>query len=105
MAATLQAGLPHAPDEKQWGPGEPHGELRGCYGSYGWSAKRYESTCSQGYWTEHSERSVLPTRLSVLATPPTDRDILVRITSDDYENLDEREIAVASRTGWSRRTS
>ena len=30
----------------------------------------------QGYWTEHSERLVLPTGLSVLETPLTDKDIL-----------------------------
>ena len=32
----------------------------------------------QGYWTEHSERAVLPKRLSVLETPPVDKDILGR---------------------------
>ena len=32
----------------------------------------------QGYWTEHSERSVLPTGLSVLDTAPSDKDILGR---------------------------
>ena len=33
---------------------------------------------TQGYWTEHSERAVIPTGLSVLETPPTDKDILGR---------------------------
>ena len=32
----------------------------------------------QGYWTQHSERSVLPTGLSVLETPPSDKDIFGR---------------------------
>ena len=32
----------------------------------------------QGYWTEYSERAVLPTGLSVLETPPIDEDILGR---------------------------
>ena len=32
----------------------------------------------QGYWTEHSERSAIPTGLSVLETPPSDKDILGR---------------------------
>ena len=32
----------------------------------------------QNYWTEHSERAVLPTGLSVLETPPVDKDILGR---------------------------
>ena len=32
----------------------------------------------QGYWTEHSERSVIPTKLSVLEVPPSDKDILGR---------------------------
>ena len=31
---------------------------------------------TQGYWTEHSERAVIPTGLSVLETPPADKDIL-----------------------------
>ena len=30
----------------------------------------------QGYWTEHSERAVLPTGLAVIELPPTDKDIL-----------------------------
>ena len=29
---------------------------------------------TQGYWTEHSERAVIPTGLSVLETPPMDKD-------------------------------
>ena len=33
---------------------------------------------TQGYWTEHSERAVIPTGLSVLETPPVDKDILGR---------------------------
>ena len=33
---------------------------------------------TQGYWTEHSERAVIPTGLSVLETPPADKDILGR---------------------------
>ena len=33
---------------------------------------------TQGYWTEHSERAVLPTGLSVLETEPADKDILGR---------------------------
>ena len=33
---------------------------------------------TQGYWTEHSERAVIPTGLSVLENPPTDKDILGR---------------------------
>ena len=32
----------------------------------------------QGYWTEHSERAVILTGLSVLENPPTDKDILGR---------------------------
>ena len=27
---------------------------------------------TQGYWTEHSERAVIPTGLSVLEAPPSD---------------------------------
>ena len=30
----------------------------------------------QGYWTEHSERSVLPTGLSLMEVPPQDKDLL-----------------------------
>ena len=30
----------------------------------------------QGYWTEHSERSVLPTALSLMDVPPQDKDLL-----------------------------
>ena len=37
----------------------------------------------QGYWTEHSERSGLPTGLSVLDTPPVDKDILGRWKGSD----------------------
>ena len=33
---------------------------------------------TQGYWTEHSERAVIFAGLSVLETPPTDKDILGR---------------------------
>ena len=33
---------------------------------------------TQGYWTEHSERAVIPTGLSVPENPPTDKDILGR---------------------------
>ena len=33
---------------------------------------------TQGYWTEHSERAVILTGLSVLENPPTDKDILGR---------------------------
>ena len=29
----------------------------------------------QGYWTEHSERSVLPTALSLMDVPPQDKDL------------------------------
>ena len=32
----------------------------------------------QGYWTEHSERSVLPTGLSLMEVPPQDKDLLGR---------------------------
>ena len=32
----------------------------------------------QGYWAEHSERAVLPAGLSLLETPPEDKDILGR---------------------------
>ena len=32
----------------------------------------------QGYWTEHSERSVLPTALSLMDVPPQDKDLLGR---------------------------
>ena len=32
----------------------------------------------QCYWTEHSERSVIPTELSVLEAAPSDKDILGR---------------------------
>ena len=32
----------------------------------------------QGYWTEHSERSVLPTALSLMDIPPQDKDLLGR---------------------------
>ena len=32
----------------------------------------------QGYWTEHSERSVLPTALSLQDIPPHDKDLLGR---------------------------
>eukprot|EP00439_Symbiodinium_sp_Y106_P008513 s11962_g1.t1 len=38
----------------------------------------------QGYWTEHSERSVLPTGLSLME---------VARGADRYDRLDEREIA------------
>ena len=76
---------------------------------------------TQGYWTEHSERAVIPTGLSVLEAPPSDKDILGRWKSEGsdtyarsyggrvarlqavfaeaarsskhYEMLDEREIA------------
>ena len=33
---------------------------------------------TQGYWTEHSERAVIPTGLSVLEAPRSDKDILGR---------------------------
>ena len=33
---------------------------------------------TQGYWTEHSERAVIPTGLSVLEAPPSDKNILAR---------------------------
>ena len=39
---------------------------------------------AQGYWTEHSERAVLPTGLSVLETPPIDKDILRRWKPEGY---------------------
>eukprot|EP00439_Symbiodinium_sp_Y106_P024791 s11090_g3.t1 len=32
----------------------------------------------QGYWTERSERSVLPTGLSLVEVPPQDKDLLGR---------------------------
>ena len=32
----------------------------------------------QGYWTKHSERSVLPTALSLMDVPPQDKDLLGR---------------------------
>ena len=69
----------------------------------------------QGYWTEHSERSVLPTGLSLMELPPQDKDLLGRWKpdrtfagrvarlqalfakvargADRYDRLDEREIA------------
>ncbi|CAE7469080.1 unnamed protein product, partial [Symbiodinium microadriaticum] len=75
----------------------------------------------QGYWTEHSERSVLPTALSLQDIPPHDKDLLGRWKpegsdtyarsfggrvarlqalfaevargADRYQRLDEREIA------------
>ena len=75
----------------------------------------------QGYWTEHSERSVLPTSLSLMEVPPQDKDLLGRWKpegsdtyartfagrvarlqalfakvargADRYDRLDEREIA------------
>ncbi|CAE7613211.1 unnamed protein product, partial [Symbiodinium necroappetens] len=74
----------------------------------------------QGYWTEHSERSVLPTALSLQDIPPHDKDLLGRWKpegsdiyarfwgrvarlqalfaetargADRYQKLDEREIA------------
>ena len=80
---------------------------------------------TQGYWTEHSERSVISTDLSVLETPSSDKDILGRWKpegsdtyaklyggrvarlqatfataarrSDHYDVLDEREIASGQR--------
>ena len=76
---------------------------------------------TQGYWTEHSGRAVIPTGLSVLEAPPSDKDILGRWKPEEsdtyarsyggrvarlqavfaeaarspghYEVLDEREIA------------
>ena len=33
---------------------------------------------TQGYWTEHSERAVIPTGLSVLEAPPSHKNILGR---------------------------
>ena len=36
----------------------------------------------QGYWTEHSERSVLPTGLSLMEVPPQDKDLLGRWKPD-----------------------
>ena len=74
----------------------------------------------QGYWTERSERSVLPTALSLMDVPPQDKDLLGRWKpegsdvyaslgdglrgsrpsspgaareADRYTRLDEREIA------------
>ena len=75
----------------------------------------------QGYWTEHSERSVLPTALSLQDIPPHEKDLLGRWKpegsdvyarsfggrvarlqalfaevargADRYQKLDEREIA------------
>ena len=75
----------------------------------------------QGYWTEHSERSVLPTGLSLMEVPPQDKDrlgrwkpegsdtyartfagrvarlqaLFVKVArgADRYDRLDEREIA------------
>ena len=73
----------------------------------------------QGYWTEHSERSVLPTGLSLMEVPPQDKDLLgstptldtyartfagrvarlqalfakVARGADRYDRLHEREIA------------
>ena len=71
----------------------------------------------QGYWTEHSERSVLPTGLSLMEVPPQDKDRPGRgkpegsdtyagtfagrvarlqalfARADRYDRLDEREIA------------
>ena len=75
----------------------------------------------QGYWTEHSEWSVLPTALSLMEVPPQDKDLLGRWKpegsdvyarsfggrvarlqalfagaargADRYTRLDEREIA------------
>ena len=32
----------------------------------------------QGYWAEHSERSALPTALSLMEVPPKDKDLLGR---------------------------
>ena len=39
---------------------------------------------TQGYWTERSERAVIPTGLSVLETAPMDKDILVGGSPDTY---------------------
>ena len=39
----------------------------------------------QGYWTEHSERAVIPTGLSVLEAPPSDKDILGRWKNEDSD--------------------
>ena len=52
----------------------------------------------QGYWTEHSERSVLPTGLSLMEVPPQDKDLRTLFAkvargADRYDRLDEREIA------------
>eukprot|EP00439_Symbiodinium_sp_Y106_P004646 s13484_g1.t1 len=55
----------------------------------------------QGYWTEHSERSVLPTGLSRMEVPPQDKDLYSEVAlfakvargADRYDQLDEREIA------------
>ncbi|CAE7370784.1 unnamed protein product, partial [Symbiodinium sp. KB8] len=43
----------------------------------------------QGYWAEHSERSALPTALSLMEVPPKDKDLLGPLEGE----LDEREIA------------
>ena len=87
-------------------------------GSWGYWACPLEL---QGYWTEHSERSVLPTALSLMDVPPQDKDLLGRwkpegsdvyagslggrvarlqalfagaaLEADRYTRLDEREIA------------
>ena len=73
----------------------------------------------QGFWTEHSERSVLPIGLSLMDIPPAHKDLLGRWKPEGsdirsyggrvarlqarwaavarwamrYEDLDEREIA------------
>ncbi|CAE7256466.1 unnamed protein product, partial [Symbiodinium pilosum] len=53
----------------------------------------------QGYWTEHSERAVLPTALAILGVTDSEKDILGRwklgyLRPDDrHTSLDEREIA------------
>ena len=39
----------------------------------------------QGYWTEHSERSVLPTGLSLMEVPPQDKDLLGRWKPEDSD--------------------
>ena len=39
------------------------------------------------YWSEHSERTVLPTGLSLKPIPPADRDMLGRWLGHPHEGL------------------
>eukprot|EP00439_Symbiodinium_sp_Y106_P058225 s6478_g8.t1 len=41
-------------------------------------SRRIKELPVQGYWTEHSERSVLSTGLSLMEVPPQDKDLLGR---------------------------